>query len=304
MKKFLIAALFAGVLTGCSDNSEEEPVEDETTEEETDDASIEDTGENNAEAEEVAEETESNLNTAAVAWKATAAEYEALYYQGFNLARTHIDAALEDPERGEDKPLAIISDLDDTLVSPLHFWQELMKDNQEFFDDDLWDQLISEYTLSETPGASEFLSYVEDNGIEVFYVSSRDQWGDEELTNEFAIEQIKQFGYPNADADHVTILMESSDKEVVQAEIEEEYDVIIKLGDNLNDFNRSFYVDTVEERKQVTEEQKDSFGTDYIIFPNPTDGHWIRAIFGESEPEDTPENRQLFFDAATGELEQ
>ena len=23
----------------------------------------------------------------------------------------------------------------------------------------------------------------------------------------------------------------------------------------------------------------------FVIFPNPTDGHWIRAIFGESEPQ-------------------
>ena len=32
----------------------------------------------------------SNLLTAAVAWKQTAAEFEALYYQGFNLSLIHI----------------------------------------------------------------------------------------------------------------------------------------------------------------------------------------------------------------------
>ena len=29
-----------------------------------------------------------------------------------------------------------------------------------------------------------------------------------------------------------------------------------------------------------------------IIFPNPTDGHWMAAIFGESEPPATDANRE------------
>lgn len=26
------------------------------------------------------------------------------------------------------------------------------------------------------------------------------------------------------------------------------------------------------------------YGAKFVIFPNPTDGHWVRAIFGEHEP--------------------
>ncbi|MEV1736250.1 acid phosphatase, partial [Pseudomonas aeruginosa] len=37
----------------------------------------------------------------------------------------------------------------------------------------------------------------------------------------------------------------------------------------------------------------------YVIFPNPTDGHWMKAIFGESEPADTPANRARFRAAAS-----
>jgi len=36
------------------------------------------------------------------------------------------------------------------------------------------------------------------------------------------------------------------------------------------------------------------------VFPNPTDGHWIRAIFGESEPAPTDMNRRILRDAALG----
>ena len=31
-----------------------------------------------------------------------------------------------------------------------------------------------------------------------------------------------------------------------------------------------------------------------FLFPNPTDGHWMRAIFGDSEPRPTDANRQTF----------
>jgi predicted secreted acid phosphatase len=42
------------------------------------------------------------------------------------------------------------------------------------------------------------------------------------------------------------------------------------------------------------------FGSDYIVFPNPTDGHWIRAIFGESEPVPSDPNREILRRAAIG----
>jgi predicted secreted acid phosphatase len=49
----------------------------------------------------------SNALAMAVAWKSTAAEYEALYIQGFNVARMHVDRAKRDGRR----KLAVISDL-------------------------------------------------------------------------------------------------------------------------------------------------------------------------------------------------
>ena len=47
----------------------------------------------------------------AVAWKQTAAEYRALYYQGFNLAKMHVEAAIanRDPA-GKQKCRQILHD--------------------------------------------------------------------------------------------------------------------------------------------------------------------------------------------------
>ena len=47
------------------------------------------------------------------------------------------------------------------------------------------------------------------------------------------------------------------------------------------------------------ERDREDFGKTFILFPNPTDGHWVRAIFGESEPAATDENRQVLKTAAS-----
>ncbi|MNJ62389.1 Lipoprotein E precursor [compost metagenome] len=131
--------------------------------------------------------------------------------------------------------------------------------------------------------------------MEIFYVSSRDQ-GDK--TYEYALNNLRKHKVPYADEAHVTILRESSNKEPAQYKVAEHHNVLLMLGDNLNDFERSFYVDNVHQRAQLVDDKRSKFGSQYIIFPNPTDGHWLKAIFGESEPADTPTNRAKFRQAA------
>ncbi|QVM94816.1 5'-nucleotidase, lipoprotein e(P4) family [Pseudomonas sp. SORT22] len=236
----------------------------------------------------------SNLLVDAVAWRQTAAEFRALYYQGFNVAKARLDQALAQQKPGDKKP-AIISDIDDTILSSNTYWGFLIGQDKEFFDDAVWDRWVAANGPTLTPGALEFLEYAKSRGVEIFYVSSRDQ-GDK--TYEYALNNLRALKVPYADEAHVTILRESSNKEPAQHKIAEQYNVLLMLGDNLNDFERSFYVDKVEQRAQLVDASRSKFGGQYIIFPNPTDGHWLKAIFGESEPADTPANRAKFRDAA------
>lgn len=236
----------------------------------------------------------SNLLVDAVAWRQTAAEFRALYYQGFNVAKTRLDQALANQKPGDKKP-AIISDIDDTILSSNTYWGFLIAQGKEFFDDAAWDRWVADNGPTLTPGALEFLDYAKSRGVEIFYVSSRDQ-GDK--TYEYALNNLRKHKVPYADETHVTILRESSNKEPAQHKIAEQYNVLLMLGDNLNDFERSFYVDDVSKRAQLVDDSRGKFGSQYIIFPNPTDGHWLKAIFGESEPADTPASRARFRQAA------
>lgn len=271
-----LGALCAGaLLTGCTSST---PAAEETTAA-------------------PAEASDENLLTAAVAWRVTAAERDILYRQGFNVAKDRLDAALAEEH---EKPLAIISDIDDTVLSSDSYWEMLIAEGKQAFDDEMWDAWVADNGPTATPGSVEFLTYAESQGVEVFYVSQRDQ-GDN--TQELGVGNLEHVGLPFADDEHVTIQRESSDKEAAQAAIAEDYEVVVYLGDNLNDFARKYYVESVEERRSLATEDAEEFGRRFILFPNPTDGHWLKAIFGSSEPEDTPEYRQRFREAAEGKAE-
>ena len=237
---------------------------------------------------------ENNLMMA-MAWKQTAAEFRALYHQGFNIARMRVEIALSQ-KQDDSLPLAIISDVDETLLLANDYWGYLITQGQDFFDDAAWDRWIEENRSVASPGALEFLNFCVSNSVEIFYVTNRDQG---ETTVQLAIENLNAVGFPLVDTAHLRVLRESSNKELVQQRIREDYEVVALLGDNLNDFARRYYSTDIDQRMSLMEQDKDRYGRDYIIFPNPTDGHWIRAIFGESEPAGSDENRGILKDAAT-----
>ena len=237
---------------------------------------------------------ENNLMMA-MAWKQTAAEFRALYHQGFNIARMRVEIALAQ-KQDDSLPLAIISDVDETLLLANDYWGYLITQGQDFFDDAAWDLWIEENRAVASPGALEFLNFCVSNSVEIFYVTNRDQG---ETTVQLAIQNLNAIGFPLVDTAHLRVLRESSNKELVQQQIREDYEVVALLGDNLNDFARRYYSTDVDQRMSLMEQDKDRYGRDYILFPNPTDGHWIRAIFGESEPAGSDENRGILKDAAT-----
>lgn len=232
----------------------------------------------------------------ALAWKQTAAEYQALYYQGFNIARMQVQAALELRQPG-DKPLAVVTDVDDTVLHSLTYWGHLVQRNMDFFDDAIWDRWVASNRVTPTPGALEFLEFCAQNNVEVFYVTSRDQG---ENTFELALENLRAVSFPFVDQEHVTVLRDSSNKEPRQDALMEQFNVVTFLGDNLNDFRRKYYIRSdVEGRIAAMVQDKEKFGREYVIFPNPTDGQWLAAIFGDSEPAATDANREILKDAAS-----
>ncbi len=248
-----------------------------------------------ASASDEAQECDTDLRNAllwAVAWKQSAAEYRALCYQAYNVARMQLDIALA---AEHDKPLAVITDVDDTILHAGSYWGHLVANNRDFFDDAIWDSWIPQNLLTAVPGSLEFLQYCEASGVEAFFVTSRDQG---ERSFELALGNLQHLKFPFADPEHLTVVRESSDKSPARARLAASYEIVLLIGDNLNDYKRDYYLTDIDQRMAVMERDRDDFGRKFIVLPNPTDGHWVRAIFGESEPAPTEVNRQKLKAAA------
>jgi 5'-nucleotidase (lipoprotein e(P4) family) len=247
-----------------------------------------------------AQECDADLRNAllwAVAWKQSAAEYRALCYQAYNVARMQLDIALRTAlETKHDKPLAVITDVDDTILHAGSYWGHLVANNRDFFDDAIWDSWIPQNLVTPVPGSLEFLLYCEASGVEAFYVTSRDQG---ERSFELALGNLQHLRFPFADPEHLTVIRESSDKSPARTRLAASHEIVMLIGDNLNDYKRDYYLTDVDQRMALMERDRDDFGRKFIVLPNPTDGHWVRAIFGESEPPPTEANRRKLKTAAT-----
>jgi len=245
------------------------------------------------------EELHNNLLWA-VAWKQTAAEYSALCYQAYNLARLRLDLTIQTNSSGDSnfrkKPLAIIVDIDDTVLHAKSYWGHLVKKNKDFFDDSIWDAWIPKNLMTAVPGSLDFLNYCAQQSVEVFYVTSRNQGT---KTKQYALDQLKLLKFPFVDDRHLYLFTGTSDKTPARKKIAESYEVVLLIGDNLNDYSRDYTVNDIDQRLALMERDKELWGTKFILLPNPTDGHWVRAIFGDSEPDPTDENRRLLKAAAS-----
>ncbi|MEO6151031.1 MAG: HAD family acid phosphatase, partial [Mucilaginibacter sp.] len=106
----------------------------------------------------------------ALLYQQRAAEYRAVCFQAYNLARLRLDAALK--IRGK-KPLAIVTDIDETLLDNSPYDAARAIKNLDF---DLpgWKAWTAKGIADTVPGAPSFLKYAASKGVTVFYITNRD----------------------------------------------------------------------------------------------------------------------------------
>jgi len=208
----------------------------------------------------------------ATLWMQTAAEYDALCYQAFNLAKMLVDKKLA--EGISVKPLAIVVDCDEAIIDNSAYDAGLIG-TENAYSSKTWDVWIQAAEAKAIPGSVEFLNYVYEQGVETFYVSNRPMATGYEGT----MKNLQDLGYPNVDEKHVMLKTDTSNKQPRRDTVLEEYDVIFYLGDNCGDFSVDYYHASLEERNAAAEADKDKFGIEFIVLPNPIYGDWDGAIF-------------------------
>ena len=207
-------------------------------------------------------------------WTQNSAEYRALCYQAFNAAKMNLDA-LFFFEKKYDKPLAIIADVDETVLDNSPYDGKLILNNTAY-NRESWVEWGNLEIANAIPGSLEFLIYASEKNVEIFYISNRYS---EQL--EATVNNLKKLGFPDAKESNVLLRGDTRSKSERRKSVSDNYEVIMLIGDNLSDFNDEFEIKLYNERSDQTDKLKNEFGTKLIVLPNPNYGDWeSNGLFG------------------------
>ena len=222
----------------------------------------------------------------ALSWVQNSAEFRALAYQAFNIAKLRWDADKpnntfqmffgEPPEKR-----AVIVDVDETLIDNSPFNAGLI--GKDFGNgDSRWKEWCNDMTATTIPGAVEFLNHVVSTGGDVFYVTNRKAMPEKNIDlTEVTMKNLRALGFPQVDEKHMLLRTDTSKKQPRRDMVTDMgYRIVLLIGDNLADFDEAFDGDTMPVRKAATLNNKDQFGDKFIVLPNPIYGNWEAAVYG------------------------
>ena len=252
----------------------------------------------------------------AISWVQKSAEYQALAHQAFNIARRIFDDA---KQKSIPNP-AVIVDLDETILDNSPYQASLIGTYKQY-STKTWNEWIKEEKAQAIPGAIDFINHVNDNGGTVFFISQRKESSTNNQSNDLelaTINNMQSLGITGVSEETLLLRGECFKKNEKDQKIDDKqlrreailnninyenclikendnksnkYNIVMLLGDNLNDF----YFDNVnsdnKERKRFVEVNKDQLGLfefddstsqlkpAYITIPNPMYGGWIDALY-------------------------
>jgi 5'-nucleotidase (lipoprotein e(P4) family) len=197
-------------------------------------------------------------------WQKNAAEYHALCIQAYNLAKMKVDQALD---TNSEKPLAIIADIDETVLNNLPYNEMLIETNTTFTQEN-WAAWVHKKTAVPIPGALEFYTYADSLGIEIIYVSNR------RIENyEPTKTNLISAGFP-FDDDTIMLLRDKDGNKEARRNQLTNFNIVLILGDNLADFDARFYKQPNEVRIDRLSDTSALFGEKFILIPNLIYGSW------------------------------
>ncbi|MBE9510735.1 MAG: 5'-nucleotidase, lipoprotein e(P4) family [Bacteroidetes bacterium] len=210
-----------------------------------------------------------------VLWYQRSAEMQAAYYQAFNWAERIVIEKIETVD--EKNPKAVILDIDETVLDNSSYEAQLIFE-MEPYSSKSWKKWVSKSVSNPLPGALKFTKLADSLGVEVFYISNR-----ENVLLESTIDNLRKEGFPNSDKKHIFLRTDESSKKERWAKVSSNYDILLFIGDNLEDFSEIF-----ESRDNVSEfialkSLKNEFGSRFIILPNPMYGSWEKPFLGTDD---------------------
>lgn len=203
-------------------------------------------------------------------WQQKASEYKALCFQAYNVARIQLDEILKTPH---DHPLAVVTDIDETILDNSPYQVHSALRNEEYSDSSwmVWTQRVDCDTV---PGGLSFFRYAKSRGVDVFYITNR-----LEEEREQTLKELQRWGFPDASNDHLILKTAGSGKEPRRAIVAKTHQIVMLFGDNLSDFSAAFDKQPLDKRNDATRHNAAQFGTRFIVLPNVMYGDWEGALY-------------------------
>lgn len=208
----------------------------------------------------------------AVLWQERAAEYKALCYQAYNTAHLQLDKMLLEYKDAA-KPLAIITDLDETMMDNSPFNGKMIQTDKNYSKQD-WIDWGEKRSAKPMPGSVDFFKYAASKGVEIFYISNRYP-----EQRQATLDNLSDYGVPFVDDAHLMLRGDKSSKAERRAKVKQDFEVIMLIGDNLADFSDLYESQLTERRNALTDSLKSEFGARYIVLPNVIYGDWMNGIY-------------------------
>jgi 5'-nucleotidase (lipoprotein e(P4) family) len=196
---------------------------------------------------------DNEYQTGAILWTQSSAEYRALAYQTFVLARLRLDENLRSRElrgntRQSSQRAAVIVDADETVLDNSRFQAELVLRGLPY-DSQAWRTWCQRAEAGAVPGAVDFLTYAARRGVVVFYITNRPQ-----AEKAGTIANLQKLGFPNVSDETVMVREEGApaSKESRRHKVAARYRIVLLVGDNLNDFSDHFSGRSIADRASLT----------------------------------------------------
>jgi 5'-nucleotidase (lipoprotein e(P4) family) len=207
-----------------------------------------------------------------------AAEYQALCYQAYNVAKERVSQLrAKFPKK---KNMAVVVDIDETVLNNSPYQALVIEKNSHF--PKCWDTWCEQAAAKPVPGAVSFLKYADSLGFQVFYVTNRSM-----KLKAATMKNLREFDFPQVTDGHVYMKTTTSDKEPRRQTISKKYDIVLLAGDNLGDLYEA--TGKYPQRNQKVKALRNDFGMKYIVLPNPMYGTWPAGLglFSKNPPVDS-----------------
>jgi len=213
--------------------------------------------------------TQENLVNATI-WFQRSPEMKALYYQGYNLAKLRVSEFVKQKTL---KPKAVVVDIDETMLDNSPFEAQQIFESKGFTPE-MWKKWSDRASAKALPGAVEFTHFCDSLGVAIIYISNR---GTDEV--ETTLKNLDSLGFAFATKDYLYFKEKVSSKKIRRDKVTEKYEIVMLIGDNLNDLSEVFETRGEDWGTSIVEQNRKEFGNRFIVLPNPMYGEWEKSIY-------------------------